>query len=143
MLQEEWLNSRGAIARFERSTIEIRVLDVQECPQADVAICALIADVLEGLTAGRWVDPAHLEAWDTETLYGLLQATIRDADRAVISDAEYPAPLRHAKAVSGHGGRSLETSGRGRRSRRPFAAHEPSRPLSRRCSNGDRWLGGF
>jgi carboxylate-amine ligase len=90
VLQEEWLNARGAIARFERSAIEIRVLDVQECPQADVAICALIADVLEGLTAGRWVDPAHLEAWDTETLYSLLQATIRDADHAVIGGAEYP-----------------------------------------------------
>jgi carboxylate-amine ligase len=90
VLQEEWLNARGAIARFERSAIEIRVLDVQECPQADVAICALIADVLEGLAAGRWVDPAHLEAWDTETLYRLLQATIRDADLAVISGAEYP-----------------------------------------------------
>jgi hypothetical protein len=46
--------------------------------------------VLEGLTAGRWVDPAYLEAWDTETLYSLLQATIRDADLAVISGPEYP-----------------------------------------------------
>ncbi len=39
LLQHEFLNSRGAIARFERNAIEIRVLDVQECPQADVAIC--------------------------------------------------------------------------------------------------------
>jgi carboxylate-amine ligase len=89
VLQEEWLNSRGAIARFERNTIEVRVLDVQECPQADVAICALIADVLEALAAGRWGDPARLEAWETETLYGLLQSTIRDADQALVSDAEY------------------------------------------------------
>jgi glutamate---cysteine ligase / carboxylate-amine ligase len=89
VLQEEWLNSRGAIARFERNTIEVRVLDVQECPQADVAICALIADVLEALAAGRWGDPGRLESWETETLYGLLQSTIRDADQALIGDAEY------------------------------------------------------
>ncbi len=89
VLQEEWLNSRGAIARFERDTIEVRVLDVQECPQADVAICALITDVLEALAAGRWGDPARLESWETETLYGLLQSTIRDADQALIGDAEY------------------------------------------------------
>jgi gamma-glutamyl:cysteine ligase YbdK (ATP-grasp superfamily) len=89
VLQEEWLNARGAIARFERSAIEIRVLDVQECPQADVAICALIADVLESLAEGRWGDPNRLEAWETEKLYGLLQATIRDADCAVIGDADY------------------------------------------------------
>jgi glutamate---cysteine ligase / carboxylate-amine ligase len=89
VLQDEWLNSRGAIARFGRGTIEIRVLDVQECPQADVAICALIADVLEALTTGKWGDPARLETWQTETLYGSLQNTIRNADRAVVSDADY------------------------------------------------------
>ncbi len=41
-LQFEWLNARGAIARFDRNTIEIRVLDVQECPRADLAVCALL-----------------------------------------------------------------------------------------------------
>ena len=38
ILQEEWLNARGAIARFDRGAIEIRVLDVQEHPAADLAI---------------------------------------------------------------------------------------------------------
>src|SRR5690606_17301416 len=38
ILQDEWLNSRGAIARFQRNAIEIRVLDIQECPAADLAI---------------------------------------------------------------------------------------------------------
>jgi len=89
ILQEEWLNSRGAIARFERNTIEVRVLDVQECPQADVAICALVADVLEGLAGGRWGDPTLLEAWETAPLAELLLATIRDADQTVIRDADY------------------------------------------------------
>jgi glutamate---cysteine ligase / carboxylate-amine ligase len=88
-VQHEWLNSRGAIARFERNTIEVRVLDVQECPQADVAICALIADVLESLAEGRWNDPAGLETRDTGPLYELLLSTIRDADRAVIRDPDY------------------------------------------------------
>ncbi len=124
VLQEEWLNARGAIARFERNTIEVRVLDVQECPQADVAICALIADVLEGLSAGRWGDPARLELWDTETLYSLLQSTIRDADRAVIGDADYrrlfglegPEPVttgdlwKHLADAVGTNARSQQTS---------------------------------
>src|SRR6185295_13392375 len=39
MLQEEWLNSRAAIARFERSAIEIRCMDTQENPRADLALC--------------------------------------------------------------------------------------------------------
>lgn len=35
--QQERLNSRGAIARFDRDAIEIRVLDIQECPLANIA----------------------------------------------------------------------------------------------------------
>jgi glutamate---cysteine ligase / carboxylate-amine ligase len=89
VLQHEWLNARGAIARFERSTIEIRVLDVQECPLADVAICALIADVLELLTGGQLADVRQLQSFPTQPLYEVLRATIRDADRAVIKDPEY------------------------------------------------------
>jgi glutamate---cysteine ligase / carboxylate-amine ligase len=89
VLQNEWLNARGAIARFERNAIEIRVLDVQECPLADVAICALIADVLEALTNGRWGDPARLEACETEQLADLLLAAIRDGEQTPIRDLEY------------------------------------------------------
>jgi hypothetical protein len=40
ILQKEWLNARGAIARFDRGSIEIRVLDIQECPRADLACAA-------------------------------------------------------------------------------------------------------
>ena len=50
ILQHEWLNARGAIARFERNTIEVRVLDVQECPAADVAICGLATAALRRLS---------------------------------------------------------------------------------------------
>jgi glutamate---cysteine ligase / carboxylate-amine ligase len=52
-LQFEWLNARGAIARFDRNTIEIRVLDVQECPRADLAVCRLLTDVLRAMCVQR------------------------------------------------------------------------------------------
>jgi gamma-glutamyl:cysteine ligase YbdK (ATP-grasp superfamily) len=124
ILQEDWLNSRGAIARFERNTIEVRVLDVQECPQADVAICALVADVLERLAGGTWGDPTLLEVWDTEPLAELLLATIRDADQAIIRDPDYlrlfglesRGPLaagelwRHLAQAAGSSGRSADPS---------------------------------
>jgi glutamate---cysteine ligase / carboxylate-amine ligase len=89
ILQEEWLNARGAIARFERNTIEIRVLDVQECPKADVAVCALVADVVERLIKGQWGDPSRLESWNVEPLAEILFATIRDADETMIRDVDY------------------------------------------------------
>lgn len=57
-LRHEWMNSRGAIVRFMRSAIEIRVLDTQECVRMDVACAALVIATLKGMTArilsGEW-----------------------------------------------------------------------------------------
>ena len=47
LLQYEWLNSRGAIARFDRNAIEIRVVDTQECPKMDLAVVELITAALK------------------------------------------------------------------------------------------------
>lgn len=37
-IRHEFVNSRGAILRFDRSALEIRVLDLQECVKMDVAM---------------------------------------------------------------------------------------------------------
>ena len=88
-LQEEWLNARGAIARFDRNTIEIRVLDIQECPQADLAIATAIAEVLRALCEERFLSYAEQKTWDVEPLFAILQAAIRDAESAVIMNQHY------------------------------------------------------
>ncbi|MCD8481802.1 MAG: glutamate-cysteine ligase family protein [Verrucomicrobia bacterium] len=49
VLHDEWVNARGAIPRFSRNTIEIRVLDIQECPAADLAILHFITSILRAL----------------------------------------------------------------------------------------------
>jgi gamma-glutamyl:cysteine ligase YbdK (ATP-grasp superfamily) len=46
-LRHEWINSRGAIVRFSRRAIEIRVLDSQECPRMDIAFAVFIRAVLK------------------------------------------------------------------------------------------------
>ena len=89
VLRHEWLNSRGAIARFDRNTIEIRVLDVQECPAADLAICAAIVAVLQALAEERWTSAAQQQSLAVEPLAKLLNATIRTADRTIIDDPLY------------------------------------------------------
>lgn len=62
-LQLEWTNSRGAIMRFSRNALEIKVLDIQECVKADVAIAAFIRsaarDLVEKLKAGELELPPH------------------------------------------------------------------------------------
>ncbi len=49
ILQYEWLNARGAITRFQRYTIEVRLIDVQECPKADLAIAYAVTSVIQAL----------------------------------------------------------------------------------------------
>lgn len=86
VLRDQFLNSRGAIARFDRGAIEIRVLDTQECPAADLAAAALICAALKALCDGRWADPAELQGFGTDALADLFLDTILDADQAVIKD---------------------------------------------------------
>lgn len=94
LLQYEWLNSRGAIARFDRNAIEIRVIDTQECPQADLAIAAAAIAVARTLydAPGSAPLPAQ-QAISTEALAAIFMRCIQDADQAIIDDAAYLALL--------------------------------------------------
>ena len=89
VLRHEWLNSRGAIPRFDRDAIEIRLVDVQECPFVDVAIAAAIVAVVQSLYSGQTAALADQQAIRTDRLSHLLLATIRDADEAIVDDVAY------------------------------------------------------
>jgi gamma-glutamyl:cysteine ligase YbdK (ATP-grasp superfamily) len=89
VLSHEWVNARGAIARFERMTIEIRVLDVQETPLMDVAYAALIVDVLKVLCEERWADRRSLDQWHTQELGALYELCERRAEGAGITERRY------------------------------------------------------
>ena len=89
VLRHEWLNVRGASPRFNRKAIEIRVIDVQECPQADLAIAAAIAAVVRAIYDAEWPPLSMQQAIGTDALVNVLHACIRDAERVVIDDARY------------------------------------------------------
>lgn len=86
LLQDEFLNARGAIARFDRSTIEIRVLDTQECPAADLAMAGVIVAALKGLVEERWSTYEEQKAWDTRRLASIFTQTIANAGRTVVPE---------------------------------------------------------
>lgn len=88
-LRHEWLNSRGAIARFDRGTIEIRLLDVQECPQADLALIGLIVAVLKALVAETWTALAEQKGWQVDSLAAIMLSVIREGESAEIADPRY------------------------------------------------------
>lgn len=87
ILQFEWLNSRGAIARFDRHAIEIRVLDSQEHPGADLAIAQLVISTVEWLYRGATLDAA--DALDTDALAAILQQCVKYGEAARIDNLDY------------------------------------------------------
>jgi gamma-glutamyl:cysteine ligase YbdK (ATP-grasp superfamily) len=88
-LRFEWLNSRGAIARFDRSAIEIRLIDTQECPAADLGLVGIVVAGLQALVGGRWSDFEAQAGADTEALAATLALCVARGDDAVISHRPY------------------------------------------------------
>src|SRR5262245_1692167 len=88
-LQNEWVNARGCIARFDRMALEIRVLDVQESPRADLAIAWALARTLRALCDPHPRHQARLHALATAPLAELLARTTARAERAEIDDPVY------------------------------------------------------
>jgi len=89
VLNPIWVNSRGAIPRFDRGSVEIRVMDIQECPSADMAILTLVIETIKALVSERFTDCESQMKWRTEILAQLLDKTSEKAQDAVISDRDY------------------------------------------------------
>ncbi len=89
VLKHDWLNVRGACPRFDRSAIEIRVIDMQECLQANLAIAAAITAVVRSIYDAKSSPLSAQQATGTDNLVDVLEACIRDAELAVIDDATY------------------------------------------------------
>ncbi len=107
LLNHFFLNSRGAIARFDRGAIEIRLVDIQECPNADIAIVELEIATLKAIVNGKFAASREnasaanpvphtlkeyrefLRNFDTTRLAELLAKTTKDAENATINWQEY------------------------------------------------------
>ncbi|HEX5067018.1 MAG TPA: glutamate-cysteine ligase family protein [Myxococcota bacterium] len=94
-LRNEWVNARGCIARFDRDAIEIRVLDAQECPRADLAIAGAVAAAVRALCESE--RQGALRALDTKQLSRLLFEVAHRGGAARIDDAGYLAALGIAR----------------------------------------------
>jgi len=89
ILDHHFLNSRGAIARFDRNAIEIRLVDIQECSKADIAICVLIIEVLKLLVNEDTTSLKKQKKWLKQDLYSILNAVIKDGEVYKISNLDY------------------------------------------------------
>lgn len=108
IISEEWVNARGAIARFDRGSIEIRTADIQECPGADLACAELIIETLKALVYGNYAPISELNKIDTTELYDMLMGTIKDGENSIINNSRYleilniPGTSRTASEILSH-----------------------------------------
>ncbi|MCF8260022.1 MAG: hypothetical protein K9J12_04555 [Melioribacteraceae bacterium] len=89
LLRHEWLNSRGAIARFQRKTIEIRTLDIQESPKVDISIAAFVTELLKKFINEEWRPLDELKAADEDELARILFNVIKVAESSIITNKNY------------------------------------------------------
>lgn len=79
-IRHEFLNARGAVFKFSRRAMEVRVLDTQECVKMDAAIAAFVRAALKHLArrvlAGKLKLPPHA------ILVEDFRATVRDGSAA-------------------------------------------------------------
>lgn len=87
ILQEEWLNSRGAIARFDRSAIEIRLMDIQESTHGDLEIVNGLVQILKNIIFNSY--STKLEKFPTGRLKAILDKTLIYGSNTIIDDPEY------------------------------------------------------
>jgi gamma-glutamyl:cysteine ligase YbdK (ATP-grasp superfamily) len=89
IMNHYFLNSRGAIARFDRGAIEIRVTDLQECPDADIAIASLFIETLKLLVREKYSKFENQSMLDEYRLYSIFENVIRNGEEAIIDEIEY------------------------------------------------------
>jgi glutathione synthase/RimK-type ligase-like ATP-grasp enzyme/gamma-glutamyl:cysteine ligase YbdK (ATP-grasp superfamily) len=82
-IRHEFLNSRGAVLRFARRALEVRVLDTQECVRMDVAIAVFVRAALQALTVRLLEGSIDVPA--PHVLVTDFEACIRDGSTALVA----------------------------------------------------------
>ncbi len=87
-IRHDFFNARGAVFKFSRRAMEVRVLDTQECVKMDVAVAVFVRSALKYLTsrvkASRVVLPPH------PLLVADFRACIRDGSQALVTAPHLP-----------------------------------------------------
>ncbi len=89
VLDPVWVNSRGAIPRFDRGSIEIRIMDIQECPSADMAIITLVIDLLRALVSEKFISMESQTKIKTDVLVSIFDQCLISGQRTMIESEDY------------------------------------------------------
>ncbi|MBL7663889.1 MAG: hypothetical protein JNM93_02060 [Bacteriovoracaceae bacterium] len=71
IIQHQWVNSRGAITKLDLNAIEIRVMDIQECPYMDFSLIALFTEIVKHLVADKKLNEKckELDTMELKAIY--------------------------------------------------------------------------
>lgn len=89
ILDPVWVNSRGAIARFDRGSIEIRIMDIQEAPVMDLAITQFVVLLLKALIYKNISTFEQQEGIATTMLSDIFKKVIEVGSEAIVEDESY------------------------------------------------------
>jgi len=97
VLRHPWLNSRGAIPRFDRNAVEIRLTDTQESVAADLAVAQAIVGVVRRLYDDERLLRVSIA---TGTLVRILGDCMVKGEEAIITAPDYLDMLGSGSASS-------------------------------------------
>ncbi len=89
ILDPVWVNSRGAIPRFDRGSIEIRIMDIQECPSADMAIITFVIDLLQALVNEKFINLEDQIKIKTDPLVSIFDQCLVNGRNTRIESGDY------------------------------------------------------
>ncbi|GAB1446463.1 glutamate-cysteine ligase family protein [Flammeovirgaceae bacterium] len=89
VLNPIWVNSRGAIPRFDRGSIEIRLMDIQECPTADMAIISLVIETIKAFVGEKFISLDDQMKIKTEPMAGLFEKCIVTGQKTEVTNPEF------------------------------------------------------
>ena len=100
ILDHHFLNSRGAIARFDRNAIEIRLIDIQECPKADIAICVFIIEVIKYLVNENLASIESQKKCSEKPLFNILNNIIKEGEDYIVTNSDYLSLFNLSEPIS-------------------------------------------
>lgn len=89
VLQYEWLNSRAAIPKFERDSMEIRLCDTNENSFVDLSIAIFWTKVLKTLINEEWISLAEQKNFSEIDLKNILVSNVKLGQSSIITDSNY------------------------------------------------------
>lgn len=89
ILDPVWVNSRGAMARFDRGSVEIRVMDIQECAAADMGIQEFVIGLLKNLVHENWCSYSDQKKIKTEVLANVLDNVVLRGMNVEVNDRDW------------------------------------------------------